>query len=77
MKQFAHNENTTAAGCLSILLIGLLVVGDCFAQQTKLVERPPDPHGSPRPFRDAKNVPLRTSLYLELAASNLEQAKKL
>ena len=38
------------------------------AQTAKLVERPPDPHGSPRPFREAKDVPVRTSLYLELAA---------
>ena len=36
-------------------------------QQVKLVERPPDPHGSPRPARDARDVPLRTSLYFELA----------
>ena len=32
----------------------------------KLVERQPNPHGSPRPARDAKDVPLRTSLYFEL-----------
>jgi len=36
------------------------------AQQLKLVQRPPDPHGSPRPARDATNVPLRTSIYFEL-----------
>ncbi len=43
--------------------------GDILAlgQAVKLVERAPDPHGSPRPFRDARDVPLRTSLYLELA----------
>jgi len=38
------------------------------APRLKLVERSPDPHGSPRPFRDAKDVPLRTSIYFELAA---------
>ena len=36
------------------------------AQQVKLVERLPDPHGSPRPARGARNVPLRTSIYCEL-----------
>ncbi len=39
-------------------------------QQIKLVERVPDPHGSPRPARDARDVPLRTSLYFELGASS-------
>ena len=39
------------------------------AQAVKVVERAPDPHGSPRPFRDAGDVPLRTSLYLELATT--------
>jgi hypothetical protein len=34
----------------------------------RIVDRPPDPHGSPRPARDAADVPLRTSLYVELAA---------
>ncbi len=35
----------------------------------RLVEREPNPHGSPRPFRDAKNVPIRSSLYVELTAA--------
>ena len=42
----------------------------CIAQQVKLVERPPDPHGSPRPARGARNVPLRTSIYFELETSH-------
>ncbi|HEX4792193.1 MAG TPA: hypothetical protein VH370_00285 [Humisphaera sp.] len=65
------------AGCLCILFIGLLLAAKSFAQQTKLVERAPDPHGSPRPFRDATDVPLRTSIYLELAVPDIEAAKKL
>ncbi len=39
------------------------------AQQIKLAERLPDPHGSPRPARGARNVPLRTSIYFELEGS--------
>ena len=35
-------------------------------QQVVLVERPPDPHGTPRPARDARHVPLKTSIYFEL-----------
>src|SRR5579875_3372650 len=50
------------------MLILALAPPSALAQGAKLVERPPDPHGSPRPFRDAKDVPVRTSLYLELAA---------
>jgi hypothetical protein len=38
-----------------------------FGQQVKMVERAPDPHGSPRPARQARDVPLRTSIYFELA----------
>jgi Glycosyl hydrolases family 39 len=52
----------------------LLILGPCGAsaslgQQVKLVERPPDPHGSPRPAREARDVPLWTSLYFELGVS--------
>jgi hypothetical protein len=39
------------------------------AQQVKLIERLPDPHGSPRPARGARNVPLRTSIYCELESA--------
>src|SRR6185437_11925845 len=44
----------------------LLVGGTAHAQQLKLVQRAPDPHGSPRPARDATNVPLQTSVYFEI-----------
>lgn len=47
-----------------------LAPGAAPGQSTRLVERPPDPHGSPRPFRDARNVPLRTSIYFELEGSS-------
>jgi len=54
---------TTAA----ILLLGSIAPGLAPGQQARLAERPPDPHGSPRPARDAQDVPTRSSLYLELA----------
>jgi hypothetical protein len=49
-----------------ILLLGVFAAGQARGQEVKLVERAPDPHGSPRPARDARDVPLRTSVYLEL-----------
>jgi hypothetical protein len=49
-----------------ILALLLLDSGSCLAQQVKLIQRVPDPHGSPRPTRDASEVPLRTSIYFEL-----------
>src|SRR5438309_663430 len=54
---------------LSILVValGTSIAGAAADQSIKLVERAPDPHGSPRPFREARDVPLRTSIYLELA----------
>jgi hypothetical protein len=52
-----------------LVLLGPLGADLASAQSVKLVERPPDPHGSPRPARDAKDAPLRTSLYLELATA--------
>src|SRR5690349_12219944 len=39
-----------------ILALNLFPAFPALAQTAKLVERPPDPHGSPRPFRDAKEV---------------------
>jgi hypothetical protein len=51
---------------LFILIAGSLAPAPCVAQQIKLVERPPDPHGSPRPARNARDVPLKTSIYCEL-----------
>ncbi len=41
----------------------------CAGEPIRLAERPPDPHGSPRPARSAAAVPLRTSLYFELESS--------
>ncbi len=55
--------------CRYIAILAILmpfVTGIGFAQGFKLVEKAPDPNGSPRPFRDAQNVPLRTSIYFEL-----------
>ena len=51
------------------LALGLLGASGSLGRQVKLVERAPDPHGGPRPARDARDVPLRTSLYFELGAS--------
>jgi hypothetical protein len=48
------------------LVVVIIAAGRSPGQQVKLVERFPDPHGSPRPARNARDVPLRTSLYLEL-----------
>src|SRR5947209_19530188 len=50
-----------------VVMLGLGATGRAPGQQVKLVERAPDPHGSPRPAREARDVPPRTSLYLELA----------
>ena len=51
------------------LALGQLGASGSLGQQVKLVERVPDPHDTPRPARDAQDVPLRTSLYFELGAS--------
>src|SRR6185437_9714914 len=49
------------------LIVGLLAAAPCPGQAVKVVDRAADPHGSPRPARAARDVPPRTSLYLELA----------
>jgi hypothetical protein len=36
-----------------ILALGAIDPGIAPGQQARLAERPPDPHGSPRPARDA------------------------
>ncbi len=46
--------------------VWLLAWVPCALAQVKLIERRPDPHGSPRPARSARDVPVRTSLYFEL-----------
>jgi hypothetical protein len=57
-----------AVKCLALLLalLGQVRGNAARGQPVMLVERPPDPHGSPRPTRNATDVPLRTSLYFEL-----------
>lgn len=55
----------------SLAAIVLLVLRFChpgavLGQQVVLSEQKPDPHGFPRPARGARDVPLRTSYYLEL-----------
>src|SRR5947209_3717422 len=50
----------------SALALQTLLIAGALGQALTMVQRPPDPHGSPRPARDATQVPLRTSIYLEL-----------
>ena len=59
-------RHTSKYAAILILALGPLGASPSLGQQVKLVERAPDPHGSPRPARDARDVPLRTSLYFEL-----------
>ena len=47
--------------------LGPLATSPSSGKRSSWSSAQPDPHGSPRPFRDARDVPLRTSLYLELA----------
>jgi hypothetical protein len=63
-----HRPTFIASATLVLAFI-LLATAPSLGQAVKLVERAPDPHGSPRPFRDARDVPTRTSVYLELAAT--------
>ncbi len=63
------NRETPIIAVAALLLALAPGASPALAQAVKLVERAPDPHGSPRPFRDATDVPLRTSLYLELAVA--------
>jgi hypothetical protein len=58
-------RNRSFVGLL-MLVLSLLVDIPSLAQQAKLVDRRPDPHGSPRPARDARDVPVKTSFYFEL-----------
>jgi hypothetical protein len=56
-----------------VALLGLALGGlpacPALGQQVKLIERPPDPHGTPRPARGARDVPLGTSLYFEIGTT--------
>ena len=54
---------------LCVMALVPLVDLSASGQEVKLVERPPDPHGSPRPARCARNVPVNTSIYFEVAIS--------
>jgi hypothetical protein len=49
-----------------VVMLGLGAASRVTGQHVKLVEREPHPHSSPRPARKARDVPPRTSLYLEL-----------
>ncbi|MFI5455932.1 MAG: hypothetical protein ACHRXM_10825 [Isosphaerales bacterium] len=60
------DRHTGKFAALLILALGPLGASQALGQQVKLMERAPDPHGSPRPARQARDVPLRTSIYLEL-----------
>jgi hypothetical protein len=63
----------------SVLLFGLgvalLTPASVPAQQVAIIERPCDPHGTPRPARGARDVPLATSLYFELGMGPAAQAE--
>jgi hypothetical protein len=48
------------------LLLLLIAALPASGQQVALIRRPPDPHGTPRPARDARDVPVRTSFYFEI-----------
>ena len=50
-----------------LFLVASLGCGVAGAAEVRLLERPLDPHGSPRPARGSDHNPLRTSLYVEIA----------
>ena len=62
------NMKTASRSRMFLILMALELAAciPCAGQQVKLVERLPDPHGSPRPARDARDVPVKTSIYFEL-----------
>ncbi|HXE55848.1 MAG TPA: hypothetical protein VN541_22680 [Tepidisphaeraceae bacterium] len=63
---------------VALLALTGLLAGTAGAFQVpaaKLVRRGADPGGSPRPAPDARNVPLRTSLYFELEPSTTQGPK--
>jgi hypothetical protein len=61
---------------LSLLIFVFVGAGAARGQGIRLVERAPDPHGSPRPARDDRDVPLRTSLYFQLAPAKTASGLK-
>jgi hypothetical protein len=60
-----HISNGKATLFFVLFVVGFVGL-PATGQKVKLNERPPDPHGSPRPARSARDVPVRTSLYVEL-----------
>ncbi len=65
----ANRQRAVAAVQAHFVSIALCISAPALAQTIRLVDRAPNPHGSPRPARDARDVPMRTSLYFELAAA--------
>jgi hypothetical protein len=59
-------ELVARSGAVIAVVLSLAVA---HGQEVVLTKRPPDPHGAPRPARDARDVPLKTSLYFELEMS--------
>ena len=57
------NHGTRAA----IIALSLGMIGTAAGGEIHLLARPADPHGTPRPARDDRDVPVKTSLYFELA----------
>jgi len=55
-----------------LIVLGLTV--SAHGQQIKLLKQAHDPYGIPRPGADQKNVPLRTSFYIELGLDKAEKA---
>jgi hypothetical protein len=51
---------------LAVLVSGVFGASACCFGQVRLLEQKPDPHGFPRPAKGARDVPVRTSHYLEL-----------
>jgi hypothetical protein len=55
-----------------VIVLGLAVFAQ--GQQVKLLKQAHDPYGIPRPGADQKNVPLRTSFYVELGLEKADKA---
>ena len=64
----AHEMMTRNHSLVGLLIFVFWPVFDMpsLGQQVKLVDRPPDPHGSPPPARARSDVPVKTSFYFEL-----------
>ena len=53
-------------GSVAALLVAIIIGFPVWGGEVRIVERKPDPYGSPRPARGATQVPRRTSMYFEL-----------